>query len=314
MTPEAYQITTLNNTDIIQALINDKRSINTRRAYENDLKDFFTTTTGQELNPDIVRQFLNLPKMQANAVILNYKAAMIKKNLSESTINRRLSAIKSLVTYAARIGQCEYKLDDIQGEKTQAYRDTAGINAVQIAKVLSIPDQSTAKGIRDYAILRLLWECALRRGELVKINIGDYNPQEMTVKILGKGKGNQKIIISLSERLCAALNRWLEVRGNGSHDDPLFTAMDNANKGHRITGDAVYFMVSEVSKQAGITKRMSPHRVRHSSITAALESTNGNVIAVKKLSRHAKLETLEIYNDSRENHQRRVSNLLSDLA
>ncbi len=72
-------------------------------------------------------------------------------------------------------------------------------------------------------------------------------------------------------------------------------------------------MVRGRCKDAGITKVMSPHRVRHSSITAALDATNGDVRKVQKLSRHANLNTLMIYDDNRVNHQGEVTDLLDGL-
>jgi integrase/recombinase XerC len=257
---------------------------------------------------------LTLQQSQAAALVLNYKAGLIAKGLKEATINRRLSAIKSLVKYGRRIGVTVLNLDDIQGEKITAYRDTTGINTNQIMDVLSVPDKSTAKGKRDYALLRLFWENALRRGEISALNIADYNPEEKTLSILGKGKGTQKEIIDLSEKTANALNEWLTVRGSYEAGEALFVSLDNSSKGHRITGTALYKIIQAVTKQAGITKKMSPHRIRHSSITAALEATNGNVTLVKQLSRHSKVETLMIYNDHREKQQKKVTELLSNLA
>jgi integrase/recombinase XerC len=71
-------------------------------------------------------------------------------------------------------------------------------------------------------------------------------------------------------------------------------------------------MIDSYCKAAGINRKMSSHRLRHSSITHALEVTDGNVRKVQKLSRHAKIETLMIYDDARENLQGELSNLLLD--
>jgi integrase/recombinase XerC len=66
-------------------------------------------------------------------------------------------------------------------------------------------------------------------------------------------------------------------------------------------------------RQAGIEKPMSPHRIRHSSITAALDVTEGNVRKVQKLSRHSNLDTLMVYDDNRTKDQLEISDLLADL-
>ncbi|HEY9695351.1 MAG TPA: tyrosine-type recombinase/integrase [Oculatellaceae cyanobacterium] len=68
-----------------------------------------------------------------------------------------------------------------------------------------------------------------------------------------------------------------------------------------------------IAQDAGITKKLSPHRIRHSSVTAALEATNGDVRRVQKLSRHSNLNTLMIYDDNRLSHQGEITYLLADL-
>ena len=96
-------------------------------------------------------------------------------------------------------------------------------------------------------------------------------------------------------------------------DRPLFIALDHNYLGHRLTGTAIYGIVSTIARSAGITKRMSPHRMRHSAITAALDATDGNVRKVQKLSRHKKLDTLMVYDDNRGNMQSQVSDLLGNI-
>lgn len=70
-------------------------------------------------------------------------------------------------------------------------------------------------------------------------------------------------------------------------------------------------LARNLCKQAGISKPMSPHRIRHSAIAEALELTGGNVRLVQKFSRHAKLETLQVYDDNRHRGQAQVTNLLA---
>ncbi|CAC5339815.1 tyrosine-type recombinase/integrase [Planktothrix agardhii] len=72
-------------------------------------------------------------------------------------------------------------------------------------------------------------------------------------------------------------------------------------------------MIRKFSQKAGISKPMSPHRVRHSSITAALDATGGDVRRVQKLSRHNDVNILMAYDDNRQNAQGEITNLLDDL-
>jgi len=299
--------------DILGNLLANKRSENTRRAYAKDLKDFFVTMAGREPDRNLIAEFLQLSRFNATALVLKYKAVLIDRRLSEATINRRLAAIKSLVNYARQIGMCDYSLDDISGEKVKAYRDTSGVSLESYRQVLDIVDRNTLKGKRDYAILRLLWDNALRRGELVKANISDFDPHMRSLTIYGKGRGTQAETVSLSHSTVEALQEWLSHRGKTKRNEPLFIALDRASYGHRLTGTAIYKIVQVMAAAAGLNKRLSPHRVRHSGITAALDATGGNVRMVQKLSRHARLDTLMVYDDNRQNHQAEVTGLLAAM-
>jgi integrase/recombinase XerC len=267
-------------------------------------------------SPVDIDAFLNTDRTTALAAVNAYKSHLIKKGLSEATINSRLSAIKSFIDYARRAGYCEFSLDDVKGEKVVAYRDTTGITVEEFRKVLEGCDQSTASGARDYAILRLLWDNALRRGEIVKLKVKDFSASDNKLKIYGKGRGGQGELISLSTKTTEAIQNWLGMRGRYSVNSPLFVAIDSPNKQDKdkeISGQSITDIVKKYCNLAGITKPMSPHRLRHSSITAALEATGGDVRKVQKLSRHRKLDTLMIYDDRREGIQEEMSKILSDL-
>lgn len=163
-------------------------------------------------------------------------------------------------------------------------------------------------------MLRLLWGNALRRNEVSQLNVADFDPVTRTLRILGKGRGTQSEIVDLGAATVQALANWLEARGpNQSHDAPLFSALDFANAGHRLTGDGIRKIVVRHSENAGIKKQMSPHRIRHSAITAALDATDGNVRKVQKLSRHRKLDTLMIYDDNRGRDQQDVTEILDGM-
>jgi integrase/recombinase XerC len=135
-----------NDPDVIQQLIGDKRSENTKREYQKDLKDFFLFIAKKEPSRDLVLEFLHLEQRHAVAVVLKYKAHLIKKKLAEATVNRRLSAIKSMVEMGRRLGVCNFSLDDVKGEKVETYRDTMGIPAEDYALVIALVDRSTLKG------------------------------------------------------------------------------------------------------------------------------------------------------------------------
>jgi integrase/recombinase XerC len=145
------------------------------------------------------------------------------------------------------------------------------------------------------------------------LSVCDFDPVSKTLRILGKGRGTQAETIDLGSATVQAIADWLEERGSFSQDSPLFIALDSAHSGHRLSGDGICKMVVRYSEKAGIKKQMSPHRIRHSAITAALDATDGDVRKVQKLSRHRNLNTLMIYDDNRGRDQQDITQLLDGM-
>ncbi len=304
--------------DVVASLLAEKRSFATKKTYEKSLICFFNLAYGEKPTEEIVDRFLQLGKFEAIRIVLRYKCDLIAKGLSEATVNCRLSVLRSLVAFAGKIGKCKWTLDDVKSEPAKGYRDTTGVKPADIGDILAQCDRQTVRGKRDYAILRLLWCNALRRNEISSLNVGDFDFDSKTLKILGKGQGAQKAIITLDKVTAFSIKEWLsqcDIREpNKSYSDrALFIAMDCNYLGHRLSGTSIYQIVCNASRSAGIRKPMSPHRMRHSAITAALDATNGDVRKAQQLSRHKKLNTLMIYDDNRTNMQGQVSNLLGNI-
>jgi integrase/recombinase XerC len=293
--------------DVAALLLADKRSPNTQEAYRRDLRAFFGYL-GQEPTPEAVRAFVTQPQSNMVRTVYGYKAKVMAEGLSEATVNRRLSAVRSLVSFANRLDLTECTLAAVQGLKVKSYRDTTGPTREEVAGMLAAVDTGTEKGRRDLAILRLLWELGLRRSEVASLDVQDFDAQSRTLQVRGKGRGTQQEPMRLSEKATAALVAYLGERAEG----PLFANVDRARKGAgRMTARAVYNVVRDCAQKAGLSRVISPHRVRHGAITEALNLTNGNVRAVQQFSRHAKAETVLRYDDNRSGHQEKVTALLA---
>lgn len=307
--------------NVVAMMLAQKSSPHTRRAYQKDINDFFRVVVDCEPTRDLVLEFLHLEQTQAVRVVLDYKSKLIEKKLQPATVNRRLAAIRSLTAMARKIGVCNYTLEDVKAEKFKAYRDTTGIDKGAMITVLNLAKQarvakthrSRLKGIRNYALIRLLWGNALRRGEIAATNISDFNFNSSSLLVIGKGSNGKKETISLPPKTKIAIQQWLDARAESNQDAPLFSAVDNANYGKRLSGNAIYTMVNKLCVAADIPKKMSPHRIRHSAITAALDASDGNIRKVQKLSRHKNVNTVMTYDDNRNNHQDEMSQLLDDL-
>jgi integrase/recombinase XerC len=283
----------------------------TKETYAAAIANFFQFAK-PEMKIDLaIGWFLKLPRREALWIVLRYKAQLQAEDFAPSTINVRLSAIKSLTNYARKLEQCDFHLVDVKGVKAQTYRDTSGVSPEVFKLIIDTLDRSTGMGKRDYAILRLLWDNALRRGEIAGVSIGDFRDGKLWIK--GKGR-MQRESVDLSAKSIGAIEDWLGVRGSVNGLDPLFIALDRKCFGMRLSGRSIDRILKRTAIQAqATTKVLSPHRIRHSSITAALDATNGDVRRVRKLSRHKKVETVMIYDENRLRDQGDLTDLISDL-
>ncbi len=299
---------------VVSDWLKTKRSHHTRRAYSKDINYFLAREQGLTMGI-----FLS-DRHNAYEISSRYRGMLLDKGKSAATINRRLSALKSFTAYCYQCGHCEFTLEAVKLEKLKTYRDTSGIDVATYKKILEICPRTTIRGLRDYAILTLLWSNALRRSEVSKCNVSDFNPRQRTLKIFGKGRGTQSEIITLGQSTLKAIATYLEARmvrlrspTTASASEPLFVAHKPGYEGRRLSTNSIYNLVRTRATEAGIAKVMSPHRVRHSAITTALDVTGGDVRRVQKLSRHANLNTLIIYDDNRINAQAQITELLDGL-
>jgi integrase/recombinase XerC len=291
----------------------------TRKQYVKAIENFCQFAYSGSATPETISEFLDLDRYVAIEMVLRYRRYSIDRNLAPSTINVRLAAIKSLVDMARKLGKTTIDLGDIESIPSESYRDTRGISVEQfksmLAAIVGSPtggNPSTPIGVRDYAIMLLFWGNALRRGEIASANIEDFLPQQQKLTILGKGK-RAKVAIDLTDSVSYALEEWLNFHPCNLPGQPLIVSLSHNCFGARIAGDSLYRIVQGYAEAAGIERRVSPHRLRHSSITAFLDASGGNLRAAQALSRHSNQNTLTLYDDNRRQEQKGASGMLEDL-
>lgn len=296
----------------LRVLYEDSRSEATRKAYDGDLRFFFRWAGFDGATPEAARALCSQTAGELAFTLAGYKAHMRERGLSESTVNRRLAAVRSLLRTARKLGA---NVPDpaglVDSEKVQGYRDTSGPGLSEAALLLAAPDRRTLKGKRDFAILLLFFENALRQGEVLKCNVSDFEPKERRLFILGKGRGSQREAVTLSDETVSALMDYLAARGHPAPDAPLFLNTDRAAKGEARLGKSGLYKVIGGYGEKILGKKLSPHRLRHGSITAALEG-GWKLDEVQKLSRHKDVRTLQIYDDRREDKQGAITAQLSE--
>ncbi|MDT8440014.1 MAG: tyrosine-type recombinase/integrase, partial [Wenzhouxiangellaceae bacterium] len=140
---------------------------------------------------------------------------------------------------------------ELPGVQGQSYRDTRGPGRDGFRRLLDQTSDST-KGRRDRLILRLLWDLALRREEVVSLDLEHIDPDAGTLSVLGKGR-RERETLTLPPTTLSALQSWLEVRGNAP--GPLVCNLDRRTGGRRLTGAGLYHVVRTLGNEAGVKVR-----------------------------------------------------------
>ncbi len=282
------------------------RNERTLRAYRQDLEDFRAFVQAGSLD-EAARLLLVRGHGEANALVLSYRAHLMGRNLQAATINRRLAALRSLVKLARMLGLVPWSLE-VENVKARPYRDTRGPGRAGFRRLLdTVESASNPKASRDLAILRMLYDLGLRRGEVVALNLEDLDLESGTIAVTEKGQ-TQKTLLSLPEPTRLVLREWTVARG--LEPGPLFTNFDRAGKGQGgLTGTSLYRIVRSLGDDAGVRAR--PHGLRHTAITEALDLTHGDVRAVQRFSRHRDLRVLNLYDDNRQDLGGNVARLIA---
>jgi integrase/recombinase XerC len=203
--PETIPHFLTSGVDLVSSFLRG-RNQKTIEAYRKDLEDFRAFLGASSID-DASKILLSSGQGDANALALAYKTHLIERGLQAATVNRRLAALRSLVKLARTLGLTVYTLQ-VENMKSSPYRDTRGpgrsgyLAMLEVAKGAKEP-----KAIRDVAILHLLYDLGLRRGEVVSLDLGDLDFTAGTLAILGKGR-TQKEALTLPNETKKALARY----------------------------------------------------------------------------------------------------------
>src|SRR3954469_10854793 len=197
------------------------RNPRTLTAYQADLEDyrrFMETWPVHSPTPptvgEAVKWLISSPEGLANVYVGQYRWQMRERGLQVTTINRRLSTLRSLVKLANTHGLVTWTLS-VESVPAPPYRDMGELGREGFRTLLEAAGaQSGPKGLRDVALLRLLHDLGLRRGEAVRLDVRDVDLPRNWIFIPGRGRSQKKELVSLPEPTRAALAAWLEARGS----------------------------------------------------------------------------------------------------
>jgi integrase/recombinase XerC len=215
--------------------------------------------------------------------------------LSPTSIQRRLSAVRSFYAFLQREGLCGHNpATDVRAPK-RAKRLPRTLDADQMARVLESAKQTATDaeaqlGVRDHAIMELLYSSGLRLAELVSLDLDALDLADRTVRVTGKG--NKSRIVPVGSKALTALKRWIRERAALAKQDE--TAVFVGRNGHRLGARAIQQRLAAISRAQGVPVKLHPHLFRHSFATHLLESSQ-DLRGVQELLGHADISTTQVY-------------------
>ena len=224
--------------------------------------------------------------------VREYLNSLYKSKLNSRSIARHLATLRNFYGFLLREGQV--KSDPTENIRTPKQWKTIPkfLNLEQIDKILQAPDDSLPTGIRDRAMLELLYATGLRVSELCRLGISDLNLELGILR--ATGKGNKQRLVPVGRSAVDAVRRYLEsargriLKGRGSRY--LFVTA----RGGAMTRQAFWKLLGVHGKRAGIFRNLSPHVVRHSFATHLLEG-GADLRSVQTMLGHADISTTQIY-------------------
>ena len=251
-------------------------SAHTLRSYANDLGDFrrFLSARGGDLARADLR------------AVRAWLAALHARGLAAASIARKLAAVRSCYRFLVRRGVIEGNPAREARSPRQPRRLVTFLPHDEAAQLVDGRAVGGSQRARDVAILEMLYATGLRVSELAGLDLDEVDRTERTVRVLGKGRKER--IVPYGGHAGRALERWLGERGESG--DALFT---NA-RGGRLTARSIHTIVRRSARAAGITRRVSPHTLRHTFATHLLDG-GADLRAIQELLGHSRLSTTQRY-------------------
>ena len=258
-------------------------SPHTCRCYQRDLEEFenFLRNSGMYLSPagDIVMEKVD------RIAIRKYLSFLHRRN-KKSSIARKVSTLRSFYKYLVR----EQLVPSNPAKSVSTPKVEKPLpTTLTVDEAFRLMDSPTEKeGLRDRAILELLYSSGIRVGELVGLNVNHLDLDLCIVKVMGKGRKER--IVPVGMKAIEALKAYLEERGGLEGEEALFVNL----RGGRLTARSVDRLVKKYTRRSGIFRKVSPHSLRHTFATHLLDA-GADIREIQEMLGHASLSTTQRY-------------------
>ncbi|MFH1979104.1 MAG: site-specific tyrosine recombinase/integron integrase [Patescibacteria group bacterium] len=227
-----------------------------------------------------------LPEDITDDIVRKYRMYLNREGLKKKTQNYYLIALRNFLKYLGKIEIKSLVPEKIELAKT-GERQIDLISLDELGRLLESPNENSSKDLRDKAILELLFSTGLRVSELCSLNIDsvDLTKEEFSIR----GKGDKLRVVFLSGSAKSSLKNYLDSRMDVD-GEAMFVNL----RGGRLTPRSVERMVQHQAIKAGISKKVTPHIIRHSFATDLLES-GADLRSVQALLGHSNITTTQVY-------------------
>lgn len=230
----------------------------------------------------------------------------IQEQYSRPTVARKISAIRSFYRYLRREQLIEEDPSkQVRGPKLTR-RLPACLDKEEVVRLLMSPDTNTVLGVRDRALMEVLYATGMRVSELCGLRVQDYNQEAMEMRVLGKGSKERVVLLNQSAHnwLKKYLSEYWTKLAEGrtpQAEHPLFVS----RQATRLSSRSVHRIVMKHALKAGINKPITPHTLRHTFATHLLEG-GADLRVVQDLLGHTTINTTQIYTHVSLDRLRRV--------
>ncbi len=253
-------------------------SQNTVQSYKNDITSFALW----------VDESINLPLARISKIDINkYIAQLFKNGLKSSSVNRKISTIKSFFIFLLKKKHILVSpVDDIEMIKQEKYLPIS-MSEKEVELLLESPNLDSFIGIRDRAMIEMLYATGMRVSELINLKITDIDHNRLVVKVMGKG--SKERLIPYGEVASDYLNAYLKNRKEINSNEIFLS-----NRGKKITRSAFWNRIKLYLKKENLKESISPHTLRHAFATHLL-NRGADLRSVQILLGHSDLSTTQIY-------------------
>jgi integrase/recombinase XerD len=257
---------------------------NTVVSYERDLKSYLQYIQKVEQ----LSALDNITRLH----ITNFLYHLKDQKKSAKTMARHIASIRSFHQFLLRERVVEHD-PSVHIETPQTERKLPKVlSIVEVEALLQAPKAVNAFGIRDKAMIELLYATGMRVSEMIQLNLSDVHVTMGFVRCLGKG--NKERIIPLGSLATEAVTKYIEQGRKELLGKKMTDALFLNHHGERLTRQGFWKILKRLAKEANIQKELTPHTLRHSFATHLLEN-GADLRAVQEMLGHADISTTQIY-------------------